>query len=221
MLQRLASVRHNRYAGAVAAGSLAGLVLLLFFLLVRGQRDTVILHVQPIDDPSVIRVYVGGDVTSPGLISLQRGSRVADAIAAAGGLLTSADTSGLGMAAVLKDADQIIVPSRRPTPSSSAPQPGVPLTGDSPDSSPVADPGSNPYPLATQAPQEVRGPIDINSAPESELDLLPGIGPAIAARIIEYRLEHGPFQTLEELAEVSGISARMVEDLRPLITLGN
>ena len=64
------------------------------------------------------------------------------------------------------------------------------------------------------------GRVNINTATSAELIALPGIGEALSARIIEYREQHGPFQTVEELAEVSGISERMVEELRDLITIG-
>src|SRR5690606_4129549 len=103
VLQRLASVGQNRVATAAAAGGVVGIVLLMLFLLMRGQRDTVVLQVQPIDDPSIVRVYVGGEVASPGLYSLQRGSRVAEALDAAGGTLIDADVSGIGMAAAVQD----------------------------------------------------------------------------------------------------------------------
>lgn len=216
MLQRLESVGNNRYVVALMAGSLAGLVLLVFFLLVRGQRDTVVLRVQPIEDPAMVRVYVGGEVADPGLFSLDRGSRVADAISAAGGVLTGADTSGIGMAAVLNDADQIIVPPRRDPPAAHVAGANPAATAGREDGTSVATATGAVTPFATV----VAGPININNALVSELERLPGIGPAISARIIEYRELNGPFQTLDELAEVSGISERMVDEMRPLITLG-
>lgn len=215
MFRRLAGVGRNRYVLAIVTGGLAGGILLLFFLLVRGQRDTIILQVQPVSDPLVVQVYVGGEVSSPGLYSLRRGSRVADAVTLAGGLLPAADAETIGMAAVLEDSDQIIVPARSPTPQPAVQAPAV-----------VTSPGvatgftSVPKP-PTSPPPEASGPIDINTATVEELDPLPGIGPVIADRIVDYRLEHGPFQTLEELEQVEGISMRMVEKLRPLITLGS
>ncbi len=66
-----------------------------------------------------------------------------------------------------------------------------------------------------------QGPIDINTASIDELDRLPGVGPVIVGRIVEYRLTNGPFQALEELEEVQGISMRMVEEMRPFIMLGS
>lgn len=215
MLQRLAGIGRNRYVLAVVTGGLAGIILLLSFLLLRGQRDTIILEVQPVSDPLAVKVYVGGEVSSPGLYSLRRGSRVADAVTLAGGLLPTADTAAMGMAAVLEDADQIIVPARRPTPQPAAQ--GIPIATPLP----VSVDSTAPPDLPTQLPPEESGPVDINSASIDALDGLPGIGPVIAVRIVEYRLMHGPFQTLEELEQIAGISMRMVEELRPLITLGS
>lgn len=221
MLQRLAQAGQNRYVGAAVVGSLLGVILLLFFLLIRGQRETVVLNVQPVGDASVIQVYVGGEVAAPGLYSLPRGERVADAVNAAGGLLQSADTSNLGLASPLRDADQIIVPRKQSTPvapvqgGAGAPVPTATQQSASfvPFAPQATSPPFQPTPMNT-------APVNINTAGVEELDVLPGVGPAIAARIVEYRLQNGPFQTLEELAEVSGISDRMVEELRPLLTLG-
>lgn len=209
MFRRVVGVARNKYVAVAVMGSLAGVLLLLLFLIIRGQRDTVVLHVQPIADASIIQVYVGGQVAQPGLYSLPRGSRVFDAINAAGGLLTNADTASLGLASPLNDADQVIVPPRAEPTSTPAP---------------VAASG---YDGATPAPPErvttptaVAGPLNVNTAGALDLERLPGIGPAIAQRIVEYRLENGPFQTIDEMAAVSGISERMVDELRPLVTLG-
>lgn len=212
MLQRLAAASQSRFVVALTVGSAAGLVLLTVFMLMRGQRDTVVLQVQPVEDPSVIRVWVGGEVVTPGLVSLQRGSRIADAIAAAGGLLNGADTSAISMASVLSDADQIIVPPERPTPAPQATSPAI--------RTPVAGQGGLEATAVTLLPTAITVRIDINNASAIELELLPGVGPAIAQRIIDYRLQHGPFSTVEELAEVSGISPRMVEEMRSMLSLG-
>ncbi|MEX1158347.1 MAG: ComEA family DNA-binding protein, partial [Thermomicrobiales bacterium] len=140
----------------------------------------------------------------PGLYTLPRGSRVADAIELAGDVTTTGDTSGLGMAAVLEDADQIIVPARQVIVA--------------PTAAPTVSGG--PGPAATRPPLTGVAPININTASASELDTLPGIGPALSARIIEHRESNGPFQTVDELEAVSGISERMVNEMRALITIG-
>jgi len=65
------------------------------------------------------------------------------------------------------------------------------------------------------------GQIDVNRATAAELDALPGIGPVIAQRIVDYRAENGPFASVDALVDIQGISARMVEELRPLVTVGS
>jgi competence protein ComEA len=207
----------NRWLRWLIGGTLLGAVALAVVLLLRGrEHDTLVLEVQPIGDPNAIRVYVGGAVATPGLYTLSRGSRVAEALDAAGGATANADTSKLGLAARLNDADQVIVPERRVAQATAA---TTPRTLAQP---PPQGGGGTPTPSTTpsDATSEPAGPLNINSASAAELEELPGIGPAIAQRIIDYREANGPFQSLDELAQVRGISDAMVEDLQPLITLG-
>lgn len=198
--QRLRWIADHEYTRFIGLGALAGLILLTVALVWRGARnETIVLQVQSADDSSVLQVYVGGEVRSPGLYTLERGSRVADAIEAAGGITAVGDTSNLGMAAPLRDADQIIV--GRILPSADA--------GETPRTSTQAGSGT----IDSAA-------ININTASVEELESLPGIGPAIAGRIIDYRQRHGFFRSVDELEHVQGISHRMVEELRPLLTTG-
>jgi competence protein ComEA len=208
----------NRWLRWLIGGVVFGAVALTVVLLLRGrEHDTLVLEVQPVGDPNAIRVYVGGAVATPGLYTLPRGSRVAEALDAAGGVDANADTSKLGLAARLDDADQVIVPERRPAQATaSAAQPTLtqpPSQGGGDGTAASAAAAIDPTPATA-------GPVDVNNASASELEALPGIGPAIAQRIIDYRETNGPFQAVEELAEVRGISDAMVEELRPLITLG-
>jgi competence protein ComEA len=178
------------------AGGIVGIMFLIVVVAVRSPRDTIVLEIEPDPDPNRLQVWVGGEVARPGLYTLIRGARVADALEAAGGVLESGDTAGLGLAAPLEDADQVIVPVRSKVAAT------APAAGTAP-----AEPASS-------------GLININTASAAELIELPGIGEALSARIIEYRAQHGPFQSIDELAEVSGISDRMVDELRDLITTG-
>jgi competence protein ComEA len=136
-------------------------------------------------------VYVVGAVRRPGLYRLAEGSRVADAVARAGGVTRKADPAALNLAAPLADGEQVLVPARLPAAvaaSQGAAVPGVPA-----------------------------GPIQLSSATAEQLDSLPGIGPATAQKILDYRAEHGAFRSVEELDEVPGIGPTRVEQLKGLV----
>ncbi|MFB7184751.1 helix-hairpin-helix domain-containing protein [Streptomyces sp. NPDC056230] len=140
-------------------------------------------------------VDVSGKVRKPGVLRLPSGSRVADALRAAGGARPGADLAGLNRARVLMDGEQIVV---------GAP-PGPAGTG----GAGGAAPGTGGGPVA--------GPVSLNQATVEQLDTLPGVGPVLAQHIIDYRTQHGGFRSVEELREVNGIGDRRFADLRPLV----
>ncbi|MFJ6775670.1 helix-hairpin-helix domain-containing protein [Kitasatospora sp. NPDC091257] len=142
-------------------------------------------------------VDIGGRVHLPGLHTLPGGSRVADALRAAGGPLPETDTRSLNLARILTDGEQILVGEPGP-----APAPAVVGSGSGP-------PG----------PAAPRPPVSLNRATLEQLDTLPGVGPTLAQRILAYRTSHGSFRSLDQLRQVSGIGARTYAELRPLLTL--
>jgi len=149
-------------------------------------------------------VHVVGQVVRPGLVRLRPGARLADAIAAAGGARPGADVTALNLARLVIDGEQIRVP--RP---GEAPAPGSGMGG-SPGSGGGAGPGS---------PAGSGAPVSLNSADVAALDSLPGVGPVLAQRIIDWRTEHGRFTSVDELGEVSGIGDKLLAQLRPKVTL--
>ena len=149
---------------------------------------------------AVVVVHVVGKVRRPGLQRLPPGSRVADALEAAGGTVKGADLARVNLARVLVDGEQVVVPA----PGDPDP-PGAPAPGGG-GSSGGTDSGS-------------AGPVSINTADLAALDTLPGVGPVLAQRILDWRAEHGRFTTVDELGEVSGIGEKLMERLRPLVTL--
>jgi competence protein ComEA len=140
-------------------------------------------------------VDVGGKVRNPGVVSLPAGSRVIDAIKEAGGIRPGAKTGTLNLARKVVDGEQILVGV------DATPAPAVPPTA------PSGAPGA-PVPGA---------PIDLNAATVTELDQLPGVGPVLAQRIVDYRTQHGNFRSTDELRQVSGIGDAKFADLKNLV----
>lgn len=139
--------------------------------------------------PPQIVVHVVGAVRQPGLYRLDDGSRVADAVARAGGATERADLAGVNLASPLADGLQVVVPERAAV---------AAVAGGA-----VAAP---PPPI-----------VHLNSATVEELDALPGIGPATAQKIVEHRERHGAFRSIDELDAVPGIGPARLEELRELV----
>jgi competence protein ComEA len=145
--------------------------------------------------PSSLVVHVAGAVARPGVYELNDGARVHDAIAAAGGAVRRADPDALNLAAAVADGERIYVPRLGES---------VPVAlEDTPD-------GSGNVPAET---------IDLNHATVEELDVLPGVGPATAAAIVDHREQNGPFATVDDLEDVRGIGPAKLEAIRDLVTL--
>jgi competence protein ComEA len=204
-------------------GLLAGLLAVGVLLVVarRPPGHPVILGEPP--TPIPLRVHVTGAVAQPGVYALPRGSIVQDALAAAGGLTARADVSALNLAQLLVEGDQVSVPELPPT---LTPTPTLAPT-DTPAPTITVGPGTptpTPQPTAT-APRPTTGPtssklININTATQAELETLPRIGPAMAARIIEYRTAHGLFKRTEDNMNVKGIGPATYAQIKDLITVG-
>lgn len=152
------------------------------------------IELGPAPTAAPLVVEVAGAVVQPGVYELPNGARVQDALAAAGGVLPEGDPSGLNRASPLKDGMQIAVPTYAPAPAALTPPSGT---------APAA-----------------AGLININTAGLALLDSLPGIGPAIAQRIIDYRQQHGDFEKIADIVNVSGIGPATFSKIKDLITTG-
>ncbi len=139
--------------------------------------------------PAEIVVHVAGAVARPGLVRVPIDSRVADAVAAAGGATSEAALAAINLAAPLSDGTQVVVPSSA-------------IAGD-PASGGAADDGR----------------VRVNQADADELDALPGVGPVLAERIVAYRDENGPFESTEDLLDVPGIGESKLETMRESIAV--
>ena len=152
-------------------------------------------------------VHVTGAVSRPGVVTLPPGSRVTDAINAVGGANAEADTQQLNLARVLTDGEQIRVPRIGEVLPDPAPQP-----------SGAASPGAGTAP-GKSGGGGASGTVNINTASATDLEKLPGIGKALAQRIVEYRDSHGPFATVDSLTDVPGIGKAKLEGLREQATV--
>lgn len=138
--------------------------------------------------PKLLYVHVAGAVRQPGVYRLPDGTRVGDAVAAAGGPSPDAELDALNLASRVRDGDKVLVPAKG--------------TG-----------------AATGATTGQGTRINLNTATASDLDALPGIGPALAARIVAYRESNGGFRTVRDLTKVPGIGARKFADLEDKVTV--
>jgi competence protein ComEA len=139
-----------------------------------------------------LTVHVAGAVRKPGLYRLEEGSRVADAVARAGGATAKADTAAVNLAAPLADGIQVLIPNR------------------------VA--GAAGASAATSgAAQAAGGKVSLSSATLAELDALPGVGPVTAQKILDHRAAHGGFSSVDDLDAIPGIGPARLEQLRDVV----
>lgn len=170
---------------------------------------------RPIASPSAaqrLAVHVTGEVARPGVVQVDPGDRVVDAVEAAGGLTEHAATAAVNLAAPVADGQQVVVPDARAVPAVAAgdaavsgtqPAPGVP-----------APPGA-----AVHGAAQTGAPVNLNTASAADLDTLPRVGPVLAGRIVAFRDQHGGFASVADLDAVPGIGPTLMESLAPLVTV--
>lgn len=245
-----------------AVAAVLGLLLfaLLFFLLSRGGGEAVELtgavpvaaaadtdaglagEPPPAAVAEPLRVYVAGAVQKPGVYTLNQGDRLADAVAAAGGIAATADLSPVNLALKVRDEGRYLIPdiAARPDRAPPAAKPiaadltrktanlltgelsGATETADPADKEPAADNaagGGNPVNADGGIQAKAAGLLDLNTATDRQLETLPGIGPARARAIIAHREQHGPFVAAEELTAVAGIGPGIYGNLQSLISV--
>lgn len=151
-------------------------------------------------------VHVAGCVKKPGVYTLKPGSRLVDAVHMAGGPTSVADMDAVNLASKIKDSQQILIPEKR-----MQGMPTLPII--------VAAPSKGQRMLRATSTVDVPQIVNINTATIEELDKLPGVGPATAAKIIEYRTQIGRFSSIEQLEDVRGIGPKKLEKMAPFVRL--
>jgi competence protein ComEA len=184
--------------------ALAGVLLLIALLVLAGRyliragaaeppRSAPIVSERPraAESPKLV-VHVVGAVRRPGLYRLREGSRIADALARAGGATRKADLTVVNLAAPLADGVQVMVPGRLPAGAAASSASGTSAAAQS-------------------------GPVHLNTATLEQLDALPGVGPVTAQKILDYRQQNGGFASVDELDAVPGIGPARMEQLREVV----
>ncbi len=183
-----------RRIGSFLGGLLTGLLVTGLLWIFISEPRGLPVELQPLPSRSPLKIHVAGSVINPGVYTLAPGSITQDAIDAAGGLTMDAVLITMNLAAPLEDSQRIFIPAYE---ESSTTLPTSP-------------------PMSSLNNGEI---INVNSATAPELESLPGIGPSLAQKIVDYRETYGPFLQLEDLLKVSGIGPAKFEQIQDLITL--
>jgi competence protein ComEA len=141
-------------------------------------------------------------VVRPGVYRVPNGARVEDVVTAAGGPSADADLQAVALAARVTDGSRVYVPRQ----------------GESPPAGMATAVATSAGPAVTSP--TLAAPLDLNQATEDELDLLPGVGPATAKAIVDYRTAHGPFSSVDDLLDVRGIGPAKLDGFRALVRVG-
>jgi competence protein ComEA len=168
----------------ITYGVLIGLLAAGIIWLVVSNPKGGAITLLPTSTPGSLTVYVSGSVATPGVYTLKEGSRVDDAVNAAGGSLPGADLSNVNLAGALTDGQKIDIPG------------------------------------AAEPSHVTIGRVNINTATADELDNLPGIGPTTAAAIVDYRLQHGLFQVIQDIQKVPGVGPATFAEIQDYINVG-
>ena len=196
------SLDNGQKRALIFVGVAAVAISLLLLLSAQARPNAQVIAAEPEPHPStsmaisVLVVDVQGEVMKPGLYQLPPGARVADAIKAAGGVRKGSATSSVNLARFVEDGEQVFVAA-------------------SSQGAGAESLGSDSFPSAGN----FGGKLNINRATVTELDGLPGVGPVLAKRIIEYRSANGSFSSVDELQKVSGIGPSKFNELRKFVTV--
>lgn len=169
---------------------------------------------EKVDITKKIMVYITGEVKNPGIYELEENSRIKDVIEEAGGLKETADITDINLATILQDEDKIAIPSKEENKQEKQNTEKI----QSNKQGKTTEKSQNTTSISTNATGKNQNTkVNINTATQTELETLPGIGPSIASKIVSYRKENGKFKSIEEIKKVSGIGESKYANIKELI----
>ena len=161
-----------------------------------------------------IMVYITGEVKNPGIYELEENSRIKDVIEKAGGLKETADITDINLATILQDEDKITIPTKDKTMEEKQNTERI----QSNKQSKTTEKSQNTTSISTNTTGKKQNTkVNINTATQTELETLPGIGPSTASKIVSYRKENGKFKSIEEIKKVNGIGESKYKKIKELI----
>ena len=170
-----------------------------------------------IETENKIYIYITGEVKNPGIVKLSENSRIIDAINSAGGTTNNANISKINLAYVLKDGMKVNIPNKEDLKNNNNFDYITMSSGDGKnDDIPESE---NSLSSKSDKSNTNKSVVNINTATQTELETLPGIGPSIALKIINYRNENGKFSSIDEIKNVSGIGDSKFENIKKYITV--
>lgn len=167
-----------------------------------------------------IYVYITGEVNSPGVVLLDNGSRIVDAIEAAGGVTDKANITKVNLVYILQDGMKINIPNQNDLKNNENFEYITMSSGDEKNDANINNSASNTSSEESSSNKESAfkiSVVNINTATQTELETLPGIGPSLALKIINYRKENGKFSSIEDIKNVSGIGDAKFENIKNYI----
>ena len=167
-----------------------------------------------VDITNKIMVYITGEVKNPGIYELEENSRIKDVIEKAGGLKETADITDINLATILQDEDKITIPTKDKTMEEKQNTERI----QSNKQSKTTEKSQNTTSISTNTTGKNQNTkVNINTATQTELETLPGIGPSTASKIVSYRKENGKFKSIEEIKKVNGIGESKYKKIKELI----
>ena len=196
----------ERHRGNLAVVLLVLVAVAAFAVLQMPRRSALQVVTSSPPTPIPMKVHVTGAVSSPGVYQLPADARIDDALKAAGGPSAAADVGSLNLAAPLKDGQQVVIPSA-----------GEPEAAANPAATAVTVAATSYQPASATKPAASPGKTNLNTATRQELEALPGIGVALAGRILEYRAAHGGFTSIEELKDAKILNSSTFDKVKDLV----